>query len=302
MEDYVMICGEKISINETVLSLDGKCNDEWPADLFKLVEMVHLDIRNNNLCVIPSEIKNLTKLTNLNLANNKIRELPSEIQYLKQLMYLNLFGNKLQTIPPEIGALNKLHDLTLDNNELSSLPLEMDYLQGLRSLSIRHNSFNHIPWMVFDLKNLYWIDVSFNNISMIPREIQNLEKLKIMSFYGNPIRELPSQIIELPNTEFSALTALNNKEYLCKLCINIATSPSASGVFIDTTFSARAKPRYHDTCYCIDHLHGTSQFWRYKHFRKKQDNNTCYHRLVFYEKTCYSSDSDSSDCCDDNDE
>ena len=70
--------------------------------------MQRLDVSNNKLSSISSEIGNLAKLRYLHLSYNQITLIPSEIGNLASLQKLKITDNKLTTIPPEIGKLTKI--------------------------------------------------------------------------------------------------------------------------------------------------------------------------------------------------
>ena len=62
-------------------------------NIVELYDMIYLNLSNNNLQQIPSEIGNLTNLQKLYLHNNKLQQIPSEIGNLTNLQYLYLNRN-----------------------------------------------------------------------------------------------------------------------------------------------------------------------------------------------------------------
>ena len=84
----------------------------------------HTNILNNNISILPKEIKYLTNLSILDLKNNNITILPKEIKYLF-LNYLDCSNNNIKVLPKEIKYLILLHTLILNNNNITVLPKEI---------------------------------------------------------------------------------------------------------------------------------------------------------------------------------
>ncbi|EDN68964.1 leucine-rich-repeat protein [Beggiatoa sp. PS] len=132
-----------------------------------------LDLCEQQLITIPTEIFQLTHLEELYLDNNQITALPPEIAQLAHLRVLSLTGNSLTTLPPEIAQLANLEWLYLANNQLNRLPLEITQLIQLRVLSL-----------------------DSNQITALPKEIINLPQIQVLSCYNNPLRFPPPEIID----------------------------------------------------------------------------------------------------------
>jgi hypothetical protein len=77
------------------LGLVGQGLKEFPADIFKLVNLEELYLSDNQIAQVPSDIGTLKKLRVIVLRNNKLATLPSEIGSLSALTYLNLEGNTI---------------------------------------------------------------------------------------------------------------------------------------------------------------------------------------------------------------
>jgi len=91
-----------------------------------------LDLSNNNLINIPSDIFRLINLEVLNLNNNSIKEIPAEISKLINLEVLLLENNKITELPKELLSLEKLKYIRLRNNNLK----EIKSLKAIKEKSI----------------------------------------------------------------------------------------------------------------------------------------------------------------------
>lgn len=114
-------------------------NALWDLTKINVLDLKILDLRNNELTVLPSDISLLSSLQVLGLDNNFIDKLPSEIGQLSDLEFLTLSNNELTEIPPEIGLLTNLRQLDLSYNDLEELPSELISLTNLLELDLRGN-------------------------------------------------------------------------------------------------------------------------------------------------------------------
>lgn len=93
--------------------------DELLPQLLECVSLTHLHLYGNGLETLPVELcRRMTKLIYLNLVENRLRTLPSEIGLLTALRCLYLSHNLLETLPMEIGQLARLYNLSVDSNPL----------------------------------------------------------------------------------------------------------------------------------------------------------------------------------------
>jgi small GTP-binding protein len=93
----------------------------------------YLDLRNNGLTKLPSEISELTQLKALDLGSNQLTTLPKELGQLTKLIELNLSLNQLTTLPQKICRLPALKYLGLRGNPLISPPIEIAQ-QGINAI------------------------------------------------------------------------------------------------------------------------------------------------------------------------
>lgn len=150
-----------------------------------------LFLNDNNIELIPPEIKYLTNLKKLNLNNNKIRFIPFEISELKKLRELQMKDNIIEGIPVSIGELIKLEIVNFSNNRIRSIPGSMGLLTKLIDLNIKGNPILSPPIEIAnnlnDLKN-YWKDL------LLGEQKCNYLKLIVVSFLCELFFKNPTQI------------------------------------------------------------------------------------------------------------
>lgn len=74
-------------------------------------------------------------LRTLDLSENKLSTIPSEIGTFEQLKHLRLSKNRLTSLPDSIGRLSKLESLSVCDNDLRSLPQSVSQLSHLKQVS-----------------------------------------------------------------------------------------------------------------------------------------------------------------------
>ena len=94
---------------------------DWLYDVGNLVALEMLDLEDNFLEFLPSNIRSLQELKYLNAARNRIIDIPLELCLLKNLRKLNLERNKLIRLPELMGFMNKLNDVRVGYNRLEVL-------------------------------------------------------------------------------------------------------------------------------------------------------------------------------------
>ncbi|XP_037530631.1 leucine-rich repeat-containing protein 40 [Nematolebias whitei] len=112
------------------------------SDLCKLLQLTHIDLRNNQLSDLPPEIKNLTKLRSVILNYNRFKSFPQVLYEVLSLETVLLGNNQVCGVDP--GRLIKLVHLTtldLSNNDLLNIPPELGLCTSLRCLSLEGNPF-----------------------------------------------------------------------------------------------------------------------------------------------------------------
>ena len=136
-----------------------------------------LRISDMNRDSVDKGILKLRKLKILDLSNNCIEFLPTEINSLPSLRELYLAGNMLGKVSPSQwnwigGALSK----------------------NLKLLDISRNGMKFLPDNIIQLNNLLCLDISYNDITVLPSGIGNLRCLKKMLASDNKLSALPCSV------------------------------------------------------------------------------------------------------------
>ncbi|NGX37351.1 MAG: Internalin-A [Chlamydiae bacterium] len=164
----------------------------------ELTQLQELDLSENEITSIPSEIWQLTQLRTLRLYGNQLISIPPEIGQLPLLKVFGLSGNQITTIPSEIGQLPQLRALDLSYNQLTIIPTEIGEWTTLLELDLSGNQIAAIPSEIGQLTLLENLDLSHNQLTTIPSEIGQLTLLEILDLYDNQLTTIPSEIGQLP--------------------------------------------------------------------------------------------------------
>jgi len=192
-----------------LLDLHQNNLNQLPSEIGRLTKLEYLYLGENNLSQLPPEIGDLSDLTILDLKQKRLSQCPAEIGQLTDLATLVLNNNRLGQLPPEIGQLINLSTLSLSENSLSYLPAEIGQLTNLKTLFLSENSLNQLPPEIGDLANLITFFLSENELNQLPAEIGKLEKLKRLSLNQNNLKQLPPEIGKLTNLTLLTLSENN---------------------------------------------------------------------------------------------
>jgi Leucine-rich repeat (LRR) protein len=104
--------------------------------------LVVLQLRNNQLQVLPSCLSGLTGLKVLDVSNNRLHTL--EPLSLPLLADLNLAQNALAEMPNLVG-LKSLSRLVVSDNSLTRLPASLGQMPSLKQLVLDRNALTELP-------------------------------------------------------------------------------------------------------------------------------------------------------------
>ncbi|XP_057697855.1 leucine-rich repeat-containing protein 40 isoform X2 [Corythoichthys intestinalis] len=107
-----------------------------------LHNLVHLDLRNNQLRDLPAELKNLSKLHSIILNYNRLACFPEVLYHMPSLESILLGNNQVGGVDPtRLLGLVRLSTLDLSNNDLLNVPPQLGLCTSLRCLSLEGNPF-----------------------------------------------------------------------------------------------------------------------------------------------------------------
>ncbi|TDH02612.1 hypothetical protein EPR50_G00154690 [Perca flavescens] len=197
-------CPRVCSCDSTKLAVTcvGKNLTEIPPTIEEIT--VKLDLRNNNLQVLPRGAFTLTPyLTHLNLQRcNIIKVKEGAFRTLGRLVSLNMANNKITVLYQEsFDGLSSLKELHLDHNRVEEIqPGAFTQLGFLNMLALTHNQLVYIPNMAFQgLNNIKWLRLSHNALNNLdPEAFAGLFTLSRLSLDHNELQFFPTQTMTRP--------------------------------------------------------------------------------------------------------
>nr|XP_029709186.1 leucine-rich repeat and calponin homology domain-containing protein 1 isoform X2 [Aedes albopictus] len=192
LKDFPKAAG-KYNLSDTViadLSRNRFC--ELPDDITSLAFLERLLVFHNTIRSIPDTIRGLHSLTYLDLRNNQLSVLPREICFLP-LQVLLVSNNRLVTLPDELGRMEELTELDAACNQITHLPPRMGDLRNLRSLTLRNNQLVYLPRDLTCLQ-LVFLDISCNRIATLPVELRLMGSLVDLELSNNPLTSPPASL------------------------------------------------------------------------------------------------------------
>ncbi len=191
----------KNSFEEESLNLSGYCDKikSFPPGIELFSCLKEINLSQNEIEIIPSELCQLEHLEKLDLGKNKIVNFPTGIERLQNLRCIRLSHNKIEIIPQELFQLKQLETLYLGVNKINCVPLGIEQCVNLKHISFRDNEIDDFNIGLCRLENLDSLDLSENKIKIIPNEIKYLQKLERFNICYNKIENIPREIGDFAN-------------------------------------------------------------------------------------------------------
>jgi len=175
------------------LQLNQNGLEEIPSEIEKVNNLQVLDIsENKKMRALPASLGKLTKLSEIYLKCNSFGCLPTPICELVSLKILDIQGNRITELPKEIVQLTNLTELHLDFNKLKEIPCT---ITTLTVLHLSNNNIGDINLEILKMTSLTDLDLSCNDLTNIPPQLGMLTTLKKLSVDGNRIRSIRRTII-----------------------------------------------------------------------------------------------------------
>jgi hypothetical protein len=175
-----------------VTTLDLRYNDiaVVPDAIGALTNLKYLNLGRNKIATLPASIGRLTALETLYLRSNILTAVPASIGSLTALTTLYLGGNRIATLPTTIGGMTALTTLHLDGNQLAGLPDAIGQLTGLEELSLYSNQLTALPESIVALTNLTELNLGNNNPPLIRSAQSAAVQAWLQAHEDNPMCDL----------------------------------------------------------------------------------------------------------------
>ena len=182
---------------------------ELPKSILSLADSLEvLDLSNNSLSSLPSEITQLHKLKIIFASNNCFESLPEALGQCKNLEMVGFKSNQIKEVPPQ-SLPKKLRWLILTDNKIQSLPESLGDRPRLQKLALAGNRLTTLPCSMSKLHNLELLRISANQLTAFPEQLIKLPKLAWFAFAGNPFCQTDLQSQSVPNIKSSSYTLKN---------------------------------------------------------------------------------------------
>ena len=172
----------------TKLDLSNNQISSIPTNISTQEQIQHINLNSNNLERIPGEVFSLM-LKFFDASNNKLVKLPDMLGSWTSIVELHLSGNKLIELPESFGGLDNLEVFYANSNQISSLPKSFSWLSRLKKLDLSDNIIQTIPESIGFLEMLTDINLSKNEIAKIEsHSLENLANLVILDLHQNKLK------------------------------------------------------------------------------------------------------------------
>ena len=183
---------ELYEISELDLTEQGI--EHLPTNIDRLTNLKELCLQFNYLSYLPDSLGNLSNLQALYIARNKLSSLPDSLGNLSNLQTLDISENKFSSLPDSLGNLSNLQILDVCGNDLSFLSEILGNLSNLQALYIARNKLSSLPDSLGNLSNLQTLYITQNQLSSLPDSLGNLLNLQALYITQNKLSFLPHSL------------------------------------------------------------------------------------------------------------
>lgn len=178
-----------------VLILDGNHLEELPANLQRFSNLTQISLNNNPNLQLEQAFDILTTLPIifLNLQDNELRKLPSNVANIKTIKDFNLSGNHLDDNETYsyLSKLPLLNSLWLTRNKLDKLPRGLFELTNLKNLYVEHNKLSNISVEIAQMKSVWVLHAGHNNFKELPAAFAKMPSLMLLHVNNCDISIIP---------------------------------------------------------------------------------------------------------------
>ncbi|EEY55989.1 uncharacterized protein PITG_08737 [Phytophthora infestans T30-4] len=198
-----------------------------PEIVLSMPHLTELNLKCNDISVVPKEIDALVALQVLILSKNKITVLPASLTKLTRLRVLEVVSNQLIALPESLGKLESLEELQANRNEIEKLPESIGFCIKLRILNVYNNALIELGKPVSMLPELVELNVSNNQLRQLPNELLQWKKLQRLLLQVNNLESLPAldnlwrlEVLQVQQNALKSLPSMGNLDHLVKLDAN----------------------------------------------------------------------------------
>ncbi|WP_417529146.1 protein kinase [Marinomonas shanghaiensis] len=158
----------------------------FPEAIFDLADSLEiLDLSNNKLSELPTDLSRLTKLRIVFCSNNRFTHLPEALGRCENLEMIGFKSNQITRVSSDsLPAITRW--LILTDNKITSLPKDFGRLTRLQKLALAGNRLTTLPDSIVNCRNLELIRLSANQLAAFPDVLLTLPRLAWLAFSGNP--------------------------------------------------------------------------------------------------------------------
>ncbi|KAF1315726.1 Lap4 protein, partial [Globisporangium splendens] len=240
-----------------------------PGIVFSMFNLTELNVRCNEITLIPKEIAMLQALEVLNVSENQLKELSREITQLSRLKTLEIAENHIKRFPDEIGKLTKLETLRANRNRLVALPNSIKHCTRIKTINLYNNVMMSLGSGISELSELEELNVSNNMLVFFP-EVKRWKNLKRLYLQVNRLTALPAfdalcnlELFTVQQNALQAFPNMDNLVHLKKLDANTNHIPTIPPCFQHMTSLVHLNmrktllthiPAYLSWCKCLEIL------------------------------------------------
>ncbi|KAH7400834.1 hypothetical protein DE146DRAFT_654079 [Phaeosphaeria sp. MPI-PUGE-AT-0046c] len=194
--DLFDVVSQMTTLRELRLT-ENDLQGDLPKSVGDLTSLELLEIQNNKLISLPTELRHLTGLRVLNVSSNLLTRIPMEL-FETGITELVASKNRLDGAFFTITVAPHLQELNLSNNSLKSLcESEAIELPSLKSLNIATNRITSLT-VVDSWINLQTLIVAENKLVTFPDGFTALPHIRTADFTANDISRIDEKIALMP--------------------------------------------------------------------------------------------------------
>ncbi len=161
-------------------------------------DITTIKLKYRDLRAIPHWIFSKTpNVIEINMSDNEIESVPSDIGLLRKLKTLELSDNKIHDVHRNIRHAQNLRTISLPNNKMKAIPEAFYHLPNLVSLLLSRNQIEEVSPQIANLQNLEYLGLTNNPIRQLPPEMGRLSSLKALYLMHTSLVLLPKEIAAL---------------------------------------------------------------------------------------------------------